>query len=190
MRVNVYDFDKTIYDGDSTLDFYLYCIKKNVCLLRYLPFQIFALVLYLLKIIDKTECKERIYIFLAGIYDIDEYIISFWDNNECKMKEWYLNQKQETDVIISASPSFLLNEICQRLDIKNLIASEVNKQTGIYTGENCYGKEKVRLFREKYEGWEIKNFYSDSLSDTPLAKVAEQSYIVNKNKIEKWRMVE
>lgn len=26
--MNVYDFDKTIYDGDSTIDFYLYCVKK------------------------------------------------------------------------------------------------------------------------------------------------------------------
>ena len=27
--MNVYDFDKTIYDGDSTLDFYLFSLKKN-----------------------------------------------------------------------------------------------------------------------------------------------------------------
>ena len=27
--MNVYDFDRTIYDGDSTIDFYLYSIKKT-----------------------------------------------------------------------------------------------------------------------------------------------------------------
>lgn len=26
--VNVYDFDGTIYDGDSTIDFYKFCLKK------------------------------------------------------------------------------------------------------------------------------------------------------------------
>ena len=26
--MNVYDFDKTIYNGDSTLDFYFFCLKK------------------------------------------------------------------------------------------------------------------------------------------------------------------
>ena len=26
--MNVYDFDKTIYDGDSTLDFYIFSVKK------------------------------------------------------------------------------------------------------------------------------------------------------------------
>ena len=25
--MNVYDFDQTIYHGDSTVDFYLYCVR-------------------------------------------------------------------------------------------------------------------------------------------------------------------
>mgnify|MGYP006981942174 CR=1 FL=1 len=25
MKINLYDFDKTIYDGDSSIDFYLFC---------------------------------------------------------------------------------------------------------------------------------------------------------------------
>lgn len=27
--MNVYDFDKTIYNGDSTIDFYLYSLRKK-----------------------------------------------------------------------------------------------------------------------------------------------------------------
>ena len=27
--MNVYDFDKTIYYGDSTADFYLFCLKRH-----------------------------------------------------------------------------------------------------------------------------------------------------------------
>ena len=30
--MNVYDFDKTIYDGDSTADFYIFFSKKAYCL--------------------------------------------------------------------------------------------------------------------------------------------------------------
>lgn len=26
--MNIYDFDETIYDSDSTKDFYFYCLKK------------------------------------------------------------------------------------------------------------------------------------------------------------------
>lgn len=27
--MNVYDFDKTIYDGDSTADFYIFSLKRH-----------------------------------------------------------------------------------------------------------------------------------------------------------------
>ena len=28
-RLNVFDFDNTIYDGDSSIDFYIFCLKRN-----------------------------------------------------------------------------------------------------------------------------------------------------------------
>ena len=28
-KIDVYDFDGTIYDGDSSIDFFLYAIKKK-----------------------------------------------------------------------------------------------------------------------------------------------------------------
>lgn len=28
-EVNLYDFDNTIYDGESTVDFFLFCLKKK-----------------------------------------------------------------------------------------------------------------------------------------------------------------
>ena len=33
----------------------------------------------------------------------------------------------------------------------------------------------------------IKTFYSDSLSDTPMARLAQQSYLVRKEEIRPWR---
>ena len=39
MRIDVYDFDGTIYDGDSTVDFWLYCLRRKPSLLRFLPHQ-------------------------------------------------------------------------------------------------------------------------------------------------------
>ena len=32
--INSYDFDKTIYDGDSSADFYKYCLKRNKKVLK------------------------------------------------------------------------------------------------------------------------------------------------------------
>ena len=36
-KVWVYDFDGTIYDGDSSIDFFLFCLKKNIKVIFYLP---------------------------------------------------------------------------------------------------------------------------------------------------------
>ena len=37
MKFTVYDFDKTIYDGDSSFDFMKFLIKKKKSLIIYTP---------------------------------------------------------------------------------------------------------------------------------------------------------
>ena len=87
--------------------------------------------------------------------------------------------------MISASPYFLLRPICDELGIKHLIASDVDVKTGLYTGENCHGDEKVRLFKEKYGG-EIDEFYSDSHNDDPLARLSKKAFMVKGSKLTPW----
>ena len=134
--MNVYDFDKTIYDGDSTLDFYIFAVKKNLFLLKYLPKQFLGMILYYLKIINKEKYKEFFFSFLKGIKNIDKEIEEFWLRNEKKIKQWYLNQKNKEDVVISASPEWLLSPIINNLGI-NLIATKVDKKTGRFDSLNC-----------------------------------------------------
>lgn len=184
--MNVYDFDKTIYAGDSTLDFYFFSLKKNPMLIRFLPIQIIGFIKYMFGMYSKLQFKEKFYSFLKGIKDVDSIVELFWNANQDKIKDWYLKSKEESDVIISASPEFLLNNICRRIGIKHLIASEVNKNTGICEGENCYGEEKVLRFKKYFEKGEIKKFYSDSLSDAPISLMASERYIVNGNNILPW----
>ena len=184
--MNVYDFDKTIYDGDSTLDFYYFSLKKSPMLIRFLPIQIIGFIKYMFGMYSKLQFKEKFYSFLKGIKDVDSMVELFWNENQDKIKDWYLKSKEESDVIISASPEFLLNTICRRIGIKHLIASEVNKDTGICEGENCYGEEKVLRFKKYFEKGEIKKFYSDSLSDAPISLMASERYIVSGNNILPW----
>lgn len=184
--MNVYDFDKTIYAGVSTLDFYFFSLKKNPMLIRFLPIQIIGFIKYMFGMYSKLQFKEKFYSFLKGIKDVDSMVELFWNENQDKIKDWYLKSKEESDVIISASPEFLLNNICRRIGIKHLIASEVNKNTGICEGENCYGEEKVLRFKKYFEKGEIKKFYSDSLSDAPISLMASERYIVNGNNILPW----
>lgn len=183
--MNVYDFDKTIYAGDSTVNFYFYCIGKKPSVLKYLPKQLWAFFMYFVKVYDKTQMKEKFYSFLQGIDDIDLMVKDFWEKNMAKIKPWYIEAKRCDDVIISASPEFLLEVPCRKMDLK-LMASKVDRKTGKYDGKNCHGKEKVLRFYKEFSDGKIDKFYSDSYSDTPLAEIADKSYMVKGNKISKW----
>ena len=183
--MNVYDFDKTIYDGDSTVDFFLFVWKHQPSLIRYVPRQALGFLLYELKTINKTELKEYFFSFLSGI-DAMKFADKFWEQNHRKIYRWYLEQQQPDDIIISASPEFLLTPICQRLEIRHLIASKVDVQSGRFSGKNCHGKEKVHRLAEEYHITHIDKFYSDSLSDLPLAQIAEQAFLIKKGKIIEW----
>lgn len=181
--MNAYDFDKTIYDGDSTADFYKYTFFKYPKTRKYLFVTAWAFLLYIIGYYTKTEFKERMYSFLKGIPDINEALQFFWNSHINNIKQYYLNGHLDDDMVISASPEFLLKPICEKLGIKYLIASRVDPITGKYTGENCYGEEKVKRLEEYMPDYNLNEFYSDSLSDDPVGVLAKQSYIVCGEKI-------
>lgn len=184
--MNCYDFDKTIYDGDSTVDFYKYCIRHYPAVLISAPATIAAAIPFGLKILEKTRFKQVFYRFLRHIPDVDKAVADFWKQHSRNIKGWYYDQKREDDLIISASPEFLLRPICAELGIA-LMASRVDSKTGLYTGVNCHGEEKVRRLNQSYPDAHIEEFYSDSYSDQPLAKVADKAYMVFGNRIEEWK---
>ena len=88
MKLDVYDFDDTIYDGDSTANFYLYCLKNKPSLVRYLPIQIWYFIKYKLKLVSKENFKEKFYMFFNGINNIDEYIINEKEIDITEKKGW------------------------------------------------------------------------------------------------------
>lgn len=180
--MNVYDFDKTLYPGDSTVDFYLFCLRKKPFLFRFLPMQAMGVLKYKLGLCDKTAMKQAFFSFLKGI-DAEAMTESFWLSHR-QLAAWY--QPQAEDVVISASPRFLLKPRCDQLGISHLIASEVDSQTGIFTGANCRGEEKVRRFRLLYPEQTVHAFYSDSLSDEPMARLAQKAFFIRHGKPEPW----
>lgn len=183
--MNVYDFDGTIYYGDSSLDFYLYCLRQRPLIIRYLPKQIIGILAYKLRFITKKQGKEVFFSFLKGIDNIPSLVNDFWASHISKIQSWYIAQRKEDDLVISASPEFLLIPICQRLKIR-LIASIVVPENGRFESENCYGIEKVRRFKAVFSKEHIDAFYSDSSSDEPLAALARQSYLIKKGKVYEW----
>ncbi len=184
--MNIYDFDKTIYDGDSTADFVKFCAKKHKKTWLTLIPTAWAFFLYAIGIYTKTRFKEKMYGFLRYVPDTDTAVSEFWDSHEKNILDYYKASKKDDDIIISASPEFLLKPICERLGITRLIASRVDNSTGKYTGENCWGGEKTKRLLAEYGIEHCDKFYSDSFSDTPLAEIADEAYIVRKNTLTPW----
>lgn len=180
--MNIYDFDGTLYAGDSTMDFLKYSFKKHPALIRFLPAMgIAALKHYGFHSIEKTCMKETFYSLFTG-YDAESLLEEFWDIHEKNIFPWYPGKQQkDDDIIISASPEFLLKPICQRLGIRYLIASRVDSKTGKYTGKNCHGPDKVLRLKEELGITQCDNFYSDAYSDQPMAEIAEKAWMVEKD---------
>lgn len=183
--MNTYDFDETIYIKDSSVTFYKFCLKHYpFAVLRTVPRTLFKAAEKALGKIDMTELKEQIFAFLNYI-DVDSALERFWDEKLDGVGEWYLAQKRDDDIIISASPEFLLQPVANKLGVK-LIATRMDKHTGKITGKNCHDSEKVCRFYEAYPGAHTECFYSDSLSDSPMAEIADTAYMVCRGKLSPW----
>ena len=66
MKYELYDFDGTIYDGDSGVDLVKFAIKKNPKFLLKAPKIIWAALKFALKIGTKEQAKNVIFSFLKS----------------------------------------------------------------------------------------------------------------------------
>ena len=185
--MNAYDFDGTLYRGDSSADFCLYALRKKPALAKYLPRIAGAGLKYLRGRIDKTAFKEKIFSFLSSV-ETGPLVDAFWDVHEKKVMPWYAARQKPDDLVISASPEFLIRPIARRLGIRNVIASRVDPDTGRFSGLNCHDEEKVKRLYAEFPDAVIDDFYSDSLSDLPLARLAKRAYFVRGGKPEEWNV--
>ena len=184
--MNVYDFDNTIYRGDSTVDFVGYCLLHDPRTWLSLPRTAVCSILFVLHLMPKLTFKQNLYHMFVFLKDRDQMLERFVQSHQSNIKSWYRSQQKPDDLVISASPEFLIQAMCSACGIANAMASRVDFSTGRYDGLNCHGKEKVRRFYEVYPNGTIKLFYSDSLSDSPLAELAEQAYLVHGDELKAW----
>lgn len=176
--MNVYDFDKTLYKNDSTADFYKFCLRRYKRIALLLPYQGILAALFALGLLKRGRFKEKFFVFVKYIPDIETCVDAFWRAHEHNLLPWYEAVKADDDVVISASPEFMLRPICAQMGVKTLLATRIDPRTGKMTGENCRDQEKVRRLLETYPDAQIDRFYSDSYSDQPLADMAKQPFLV------------
>jgi phosphatidylglycerophosphatase C len=181
--VNLYDFDHTIYQGDVSVDFMIYCLKRYPKTWRGIPRYVVAVISLLLRLRTRKDTKELAFSFLRYIPDIDRVVSRFWSSHESRIAPWYLRQKQSSDIIISASPDFLIQPMATSLGVQVLLATRMNPRTGKINGENCRGEEKIKRLRAYDKTLKVAEAYSDSLSDAPLFHIATKAFIVRRDKI-------
>ena len=186
--MNVYDFDNTIYRGDSTVGFILYCWQCRPKSLLNLPRTVVLGLLYALHLLPKRVFKENVYHMFSYIPDMEEVVCSYAESRLDHIKPWYIQQQEPDDLIISASPEFLVRAFASRIGISHVIASRVDLHSGRYSGINCHGEEKVIQFHQHYPDAVINRFYSDSRSDLPLAKLADEAFLVHGNQRKEWEI--
>jgi phosphatidylglycerophosphatase C len=187
--MNVYDFDKTIFDGDSTVLFVLYLLKKQPHIARAVPGILGNGLLFLARMLGKQAFKERLFVAVfTRVSDIDAHLHAFWDLNEGKIKRWYARTRREDDVVITASPVGIVRPMCERLGIRHVLGSPVDLYTGRYSGPNCHGEEKVLRFRAAFPGETVDDFYSDSHADDPMARIAKRAIWVRGEELSPWVM--
>lgn len=190
---NCFDFDKTICKKDSSIAFFFFCLKKKPSLFFHIFKIVFFMLLHAVKIVSTEKFKEKYFSFLKKLDNVDSLVEQFWQKNLKHINNWYLNMKQSTDVIASASPEFLIKAVMKKINPEAVvIATKMNKKTGKIDGKNCKGDEKVnriykhlKISKEKINSKAIifENCYTDSTSDFPLFDISNNKYIVCGEKV-------
>jgi len=194
-----YDFDDTIFSGDSSMKFYKYCMLHHPVVLLSAFKQIGAFFKFVFGKYNKVQTKSVFFSYISHLKDLPGVVEAFWDKNEKGLKGWYAEhcnrlEAGEYDVdgvrpktcVISASPEFIIQPICRRLGIDYVISTRMDTTTGQIIGENCHGEEKPRRLSEAIDNFEIIEFYSDSYSDDPVARLAEKSFLVQGEEVLPW----
>ncbi len=184
--MRAFDFDHTIYQGYSYRDFVLFIAARRPWMLLWLHVALIAVLLKFCRILKMKHLVEWVLFPFLRFRGVDGYIVKFWDRNEKKIGQWYKEIHRDDDIVISATPSYFLEEICRRLGIKYLIATEVNRKTGKVVDPYCYRKGKLERFKMTFgEDAELDEYYTDTPADSTMLSFAKTGYIVKKGIITK-----
>ena len=141
--MNCYDFDKTIYKKDSSIELLKYAMKKNFLVFFYVFKICIFTILYYCKFIKIEKFKEVYFGFLKFFDDKDKFIESFWSREEKNINQWYINQKDVNDVVCSASPLFLVKSIMDKINPScKVYATQLDINTFKVSGKNLKGENK------------------------------------------------
>lgn len=187
MELDVYDFDGTIYDGDSTFDYVRFCLRRRPSLLLGLMPVALAGAKLALKKINLTQMKSVLFGQMARRIDLEEEAKLFWQDERTKAKlgAWFDKTPRDLPIVIaSASPEFELRHAAALLGGVTLIGTRCEQGTGRLIGKNCKGEEKICRIGEMFGEFTVRAMYTDDTkADAPLLSIARERYLLTRGKI-------
>ena len=184
--MRVFDFDGTIYDGESLFDLYLYSARHDPKVFRFIAPVLRYAVKYKLGRATLEQMGYGVGRMAEGyltelnrsrrVASVEQLVNDFWDRNYPRIKPWY--QPEPDDVILTASFDLTVGEACRRLGVRNLVASKVDLETMRVTYLN-FNTNKARRFRKLYgPDAVVDEFYTDSKFDQPMIDMARRAFMV------------
>lgn len=199
MKLIAYDFDKTLYDGDSSFHFWFFFHLRKPYLFLLLPFYLLLVLAFFLHLISFEILKQGFFVYMnfAREDEMMKFVDAFWEKKSERFYPWVKSQIQSqknegaTLVCMSASPEFLLKGKVAELGFDGFFGTRYRRKNGRITsrfdGKNCKGEEKLsRLDESKFSfknGYEMTTAFSDHLSDLPMLCRASKAYLVVDGKI-------
>ena len=185
--MKVFDFDNTLYKGESTFDFAMYVIKRKKSLLKYTPTVLKLLYKYKVCKMDidafTKNLEKNAKPFLENQELIQDLVSEFWEENIGKLYPKMLNKIEKEDVVITTSPRFLIEGIRDVLNTNHVLTTEIDLENGKIDYLN-FKENKVKSFYKYYGKKKVEELYTDSYNDKPLMEISESVYLV-KNGIPK-----
>ena len=189
MLIDVYDFDGTIYDGDSTFDYVRFCLRRHPAVLLSLPAIALAGSRLALKQISLTQFKSVLFSKMSRCFSLTKEAKAFWQDERTKRKlgAWFYERPRDLPIVIaSASPEFELRYAADILGVKTLIGTRCDDATGKLIGKNCKGAEKISRIREVMGEYTVRAMYTDDTkADGPLLEIAEEKYKITHGRMER-----
>lgn len=184
--MKVFDFDNTLYHGESAVDLALYMIGNNRKIILYLPKIFVNLIKYKLCMVEKKKMVAAINDFLRNALrdknEIFSAVDGFWEKNRCKLDKTMLKRIEKDDIIITAGPDFLINGIRDLINTDHIISSRIDAEKMKVKYLN-FGENKVKGYKAMYGDRRIDCFYTDSYNDKALMDISDKVYIVKKGRL-------
>jgi HAD superfamily hydrolase (TIGR01490 family) len=186
----LFDFDGTISNRDSMIDFIRFSVSKRRLLTG--VFRLTGVIAgYVFGAVTDADAKQLVLTHFFGGRDYDE-LKTIADEYAAKRINKIIRPKALQEIkrhlseggkiaIVSASVELWLQKWCDDLGL-TLIATKPHIINGCFSGSlaspNCKGEEKIRRIKEIYDLSEFDAIYAygDSPADRPMLSLSTHSF--------------